>query len=440
MADDLSLEKRIRFRAVDAARHALDAALDLDADELGRIFTRLDAAKIMAAADASDACRAQGETLPLHGMTISIKDLYDEAGEVTGAGSAYLQSRAPAETDAPAVARLVAAGAVPFGRTNMTEFAYSGIGLNPHFGTPGNAADPDRIPGGSSSGSGVAVALGIGMASLGSDTGGSIRIPSALNGVTGFKPSQNAVPTEGAFPLSPSMDSVGPLARDIATCARIHAVLSVTSGALAPEAGLSGVRVGLVTTRMLDGLDDSVAMDFDRARTAIESAGAALSEPDAGFLELAAEANRLTVWAEAHEVHSAYLDQLDGGSDAHVLKRLRSGLEIDPADVAAARATRHDVKAAWAALFENVDVLIAPTVPTVAPTIAEADADFDRLNALMLRNTQLGNFCDCCAATLPMQDRDVLPTGLMVMGANGADWHVLDIASRIERVLTDIRA
>ena len=430
---------RLRFRATDRARRAIDRVQDLAPDRAGRIFTRFDAGGIARAAEAADTLAERGAPLPLHGLTISIKDLFDEEGAVTSAGSAYFQTRAPATADAPAVARLVVAGAVPFGRTNMSEFAYSGVGLNPHFGTPGNAADATRIPGGSSSGAGVAAGLGLCAASLGSDTGGSIRIPAALNGIAGFKPSQQAVPTAGAFPLAESLDGVGPLAPDIATCAALHAVLSETTGALRPEDGVSGLRIGIVTTIMTDDLDTGVAADFDRARAALDAAGARFVAVDMAFLDHVPALNRLFVWAEAHAVHEAYLDRLDGVSDPHVLRRLRFGRDKPAAEVAAAISGRREMMAAWAASFADVDVLIAPTVASVAPTIADAEADFDRINALMLRNTSLGNYCDCCAATLPMQSPGALPTGLMVMGANGADWAVLDAASRIEAVLDRAR-
>src|SRR5689334_7175731 len=197
------------------------------------------------AADLADArIKDRKQIGPLDGVVITIKDLFDVAGEVTRAGSAMLAKRGkPATADAPVVKRLRAAGAVIVAKTNMTEFAFSGVGANPHFGTPGNPADRKRIPGGSSAGGAVACADGIGDITIGTDTGGSTRIPAALCGLVGFKPTQRRIPTQGAHPLSPTLDSIGPMAHSVALCALADAVLAAHSGGPVAPAELRGLRI-----------------------------------------------------------------------------------------------------------------------------------------------------------------------------------------------------
>ena len=256
----------------------MDRVLALGFAEASKIFTRFDADRAFAVARAVDRRKRAGEDLPLHGLRVSIKDLFDEAGVVTTAGSTLMRDRPPATADAVAVARLLAGGAVPFGRTTMSEFAYSGVGLNPHHGTPGNVRDRSRIPGGSTSGGGVSVGLGLCDAALGSDTGGSIRIPAALNGLAGFKPSQGSVPLAGGFPLSGTYDSFGPIAPTVAVCAAIHAVLCGEARPAARRRSVAGLRVGVVSTVMADGLDDAVGDHYGRALAELSRAGAVLHD------------------------------------------------------------------------------------------------------------------------------------------------------------------
>ncbi|SMF58771.1 aspartyl-tRNA(Asn)/glutamyl-tRNA(Gln) amidotransferase subunit A [Tistlia consotensis] len=423
--------QRLRLTARQRAERALERVAALPPLQLGRIFTALDPERILAAADAADARRAEGEALPLHGLTVSIKDLFDEAGEITGAGSVELLSGVPAVADAEVVRRLKAAGAVPFGRTTMSEFAYSGVGLNPHYGTCGNSRDPRRVPGGSTSGGAVGAALGLVEVALGSDTGGSVRVPAALNGLAGFKPSQAAVPLDGVFPLAGSYDSIGPLAGDIETCAEVHAVLSGTLGRVDREAGVRGLRIGLLGGFLLDGLDAAVAADFEAALGRLARAGAELLPAEARFLEAAGRCNRAIVASEAHAIHAGRMAALETSGDPRVLGRLRVAETLDRAEVEEACRLRAEAQGAWARLAAGFDLLVAPTVPCVAPLIHDVARDFDRLNALVLRNTSAINFADGCAATLPMQAAGALPTGLMVCAANGADWACLDAAARI---------
>ncbi len=426
---------RFRFRAVDFARRGIARVLDLGHAEAAKIFTRFDADRVFAAARAADRRRAAGESLPLHGMRVSIKDLFDEAGEVTSAGSTVLRGASPAAADAVVVARLIAAGAVPFGRTTMSEFAYSGVGLNPHTGTPGNVRDGSRIPGGSTSGGGVSVGLGLCDAALGSDTGGSIRIPAAFNGLAGFKPSQGTVPLTGGFPLAKSYDSFGPIAPRIGFCADIHAVLSGQPASRRRRTSVLGLKVGVVRTLLADDLDDRVGADYGQALAALSRAGAELRDVAVPCFEQAGAVNRILVASEAYAVHAHHLDRLETSGDPRVLRRIRSGGAVTPEQRRDALAERDAARVAFVGIARGFDVLIAPTLPLVAPTIAAVEKDFDRFNALVLRNPSVVNFVDGCAATLPMSPPDGLATGLMLMGPNGADDEILAIAAVVEALI-----
>jgi aspartyl-tRNA(Asn)/glutamyl-tRNA(Gln) amidotransferase subunit A len=263
-----------------SARDRLHAALERIDDPKGegaRACLTVYRAQAMAAADAADTRARDGISLgALDGKIVSIKDLFDVAGEVTRAGSKVLADEGkPAERDAPVVQRLRAAGAVIVAKTNMSEFAFTGIGANPHFGTPGNPADRARAPGGSSSG--VAVADGMCEIGIGTDTGGSVRIPAALCGVVGFKPSRQRVPTTGVFPLSYSLDSVGPLARSVAECAKADAVMAGEAAWPLEPAPLSGLRIGVAQGLPLENLDDTVGKRFPEALDLLEKAGARMS-------------------------------------------------------------------------------------------------------------------------------------------------------------------
>lgn len=422
---------RITFRAEDRARQFIDRAMDMPTAVMSRIYTQFDATRIMQEAQAldHDAARRNG---PLAGLLVSIKDLFDEAGQVTAAGSVILRDAPPAQSDAPVVARLKAAGVVPCGRTTMSEFAYSGVGLNPHTGNPGNARDPARISGGSSSGGAVSVALGLADVALGTDTGGSVRIPAALNGLAGFKPTQSTVPLDGAFPLSQSFDSIGPLAKRVATCAAFHAVLSGTTA----TRGKSGpLKLAVLQGPLMQGLDNRVAADFDAALAALRAAGHEVSEVELPELEGFGDVNRIVVATEAHVIHAHHLEGLKSLGDPRVLRRIMAAEGFGETEYADKLAHRDRAIAAFYTLADGIDAFIVPTLPTVAPKIDEVEADFDRLNALMLRNPSAVNFLDGCAATVPMQRAQRLATGFMIFAPAGQDWQVLAAAERIEALL-----
>ncbi|TPN23011.1 amidase [Mesorhizobium sp. B2-3-3] len=407
-----------------------------------RVFTRIYAQPARAAADASDARSRAGVTLgPLDGTIVSIKDLFDVAGEATTAGSLMLRTATPAVRDAAIVSRLRQAGAVIIGKTNMTEFAFTAIGDNMHYGTPGNAVDASRIPGGSSSGAGVSVGEGMSDISIGSDTGGSIRIPAALNGVVGFKPTARRVPLAGAFPLSSTLDSIGPLARTVVQCAAADAVMAGEMPSELAGIALAGLRVGIPRGVLFGDTQGEVAAAFERCLGKIERAGARIADLsiDDMIADLRAATKRGSIAAmEGAEVHSDWL--ATGASmavDPHVSGPLsRAAMLPTPVYIRALR-RRGSLAAAMDERLTPVDVLALPTTPVTAPTIVSMaeDAELrDRVEGLLLRNTQVANQFNLCAISLPMPDM-ALPGGLMLVARNGHDRHLLRIAAEVEGLL-----
>ena len=426
-----------------SARDRLEAALARISDPNGegaRACLTVYTQAAREAADAADARARAGISLgPLDGAIVSIKDLFDVAGEVTRAGSKVLaEEGAPAAADAPVVRGLRAGGAVIVAKTNMTEFAFSGVGMNPHFGTPGNPADRARIPGGSTSGGAVAAADGMCEISIGSDTGGSTRIPGALCGIVGFKPSRRRVSTAGAFPLSRSMDSIGPIARSVGDCFRADAVLAGDAFAPLAPAPLLNLRVGIARGMPLENLDDIVAERFSFALAALEKAGCRLSDETFALIDGMARVNgRGGIQpAEAFAVHRDRLDRRGADIDANVRTRLERARGIGAADYIAMVDERAALVAAMDARLADVDVLALPTTPIVAPTIAEMAPpdEFARKNAMLLRNTAMWNFFDCCAISLPLPRAGGLPTGLMLVARNGCDRRLFGIAAAVEKL------
>ena len=394
------------------------------------------------AADAADARARTGISLgPLDGAIVTIKDLFDVAGEVTRAGSKVLaQEGKPAEADAPVVRRLRAAGAVIVAKTNMTEFAFSGVGINPHYDTPGNPADRKRIPGGSTSGGAVAVADGMCEIAIGSDTGGSTRIPGALCGVVGFKPSRQRISTAGAFPLSQSIDSIGPIARSVVDCAKADAVMAGDHFKPLDPAALVNLRVGIAQGTPLENLDETVAKRFPQAIDALERAGCRLSNEKLALLDGMVRVNSRggVQPAEAFTVHRDRLDRRGDAIDPNVRARLERARSISAADYIAMVNERAALIAEMDARLADIDVLALPTTPIVAPTIEEMTPPdvFARKNAMLLRNTSIWNFFDCCAISLPLPRNGGLPVGLMLVARNGHDRRLFRIAAAVERMLT----
>lgn len=406
-----------------------------------RVFLKLYPDAARAAADAADARRKADVTLgPLDGAIISIKDLFDVEGETTTAGSAALHDALSAGQDAVIVHRLRQAGAVIIGKTNMTEFAFSAVGLNKHYGTPCNAVDASLIPGGSSSGAAVSVAEDTSDIAIGSDTGGSVRIPASLNGVVGFKPTARRVPLEGAFPLSRTLDSIGPLAGCVADCAAADAVMAGEEPRGLDPFPLAGLRVGLPKGRLFDYLEAAVAAGFEQSLRRLAAAGVRFS--DHPIDDLLAEMSDATKTAsiasiEAAEVHAdlmrtkvwSLVDPRIGNPIAR-----RSAV---PAHVYIRTMRR---RAALAVAMDErlapVDALLLPTTPMTAPPIApmlDDDDLYDRTDGLLLRNPQIVNQFDLAAISLPMPGM-VRPAGLMVVARHGDDRRLLAIAAVVEGV------
>src|SRR5579862_531723 len=426
-----------------SARDRLEQALARIADPKGegvRTCLTVYEEAARAAADAADARSRAGISLgPLDGTIVSIKDLFDVAGELTRAGSKILAEEAkPAAADAAIVRRLRAGGAVIVAKTNMTEFAFSGIGANPHFGTPGNPWDRVRVPGGSSAGAPVAVADGMCEISVGTDTGGSVRIPASLCGLVGFKPSRQRVPTEGAFPLSYSLDSIGPIARTVADCAKADAVMAGVDFSSLKPATLAGLRFGVAEGLPLDRLDNAVTAAFGAAIKRLDGAGVRISHESLSMFDGMSEVNAKggISPAEACAIHRDRLRRRAKDIDPNVLARIERGCAVSAADYVDMVRERDRLVCAMDARLAGLDVLLMPTTSIVAPTIAEVtDAKvFAARNAALLRNTAIINFFDLCAVSLPLPVAPSLPVGLMLIARNGHDHRLLHIAAATEHL------
>jgi aspartyl-tRNA(Asn)/glutamyl-tRNA(Gln) amidotransferase subunit A len=406
------------------------------------VFTTLFAEQALDSARAADALVASGEPLPvLAGLPVSVKDLYDIAGRTTMAGSTLRQGQLPATHDAAVVARLRTAGAAIVGLTNMTEFAFSGVGINPHWGTPRNPADAlvARIPGGSSSGAAVSVALGLAVASLGSDTGGSIRIPAALCGLVGFKNTQRRTPLAGAFPLSFTLDTACAMARCVEDCVLVDAVLS---GEVLdrPKRSVQGLRLALPQTMMLDALEPPVAAAFERSLQRLSAAGAQIVPLPLNELSEIAQINSPGGFSavEAFAVHRAALQSQSELFDPRVAQRIELGQGVSAADYITMQQRRRDWIARVAQQLQGFDALICPTVPLVAPPLSaliDDDAAFFKTNSLLLRNTFAINFLDGCSFSLPCHVAGELPVGLMLSAPAGQDAALAAVALAVEAVL-----
>jgi aspartyl-tRNA(Asn)/glutamyl-tRNA(Gln) amidotransferase subunit A len=426
-----------------SARERLEAALGRIDDPKGEgaracLTVYRDQAK--AAADAADARAKAGVSLgPLDGTIVSIKDLFDVAGEVTRVGSkVFAEEGKPATADAPVVRRLRAGGAVVVAKTNMSEFAYTGIGANPHFGTPGNPADRKRVPGGSSSGAAVAAADGMCEIAIGTDTGGSCRIPGALCGIVGYKPSRQRIPTTGAFPLSYSIDSIGPIARSVEACARADAVMANETYVPLEPVSLNGLRIGVVEGYPIENLDETVDLKFSDAVARLNKAGAHISEEKLSLLDDMAQVNSKggVQPAEAFSIHRDLLSRRADAIDPNVQVRLERARTVSAADYIDMVRERARLIRSMDDRIADVDVLAWPTTPMVAPTMQEVAApdEFARKNAMLLRNTVIVNFFDLCAISVPIPRGSGLPAGFMLVARNGQDQRLFRIAAAIERL------
>ena len=412
------------------------------AGEGARAFIKVYADSARADADHADRLRKAGIVRSaVDGLPVSVKDLFDVGGDVTRAGSKLLADAPPALADAPAVARLRAAGAVIVGRSNMVEFAFGAVGTNPHYGTPKNPWDrkTGRVPGGSSSGAAVSVADGMNVMGLGTDTRGSIRQPAALCGIAGFKPTARRVPRQGAFPLSYTLDSTGPLANTVACCAAYDAVLAGEAEAALKELPARGLRLLLPRSSAIEELDAAVAKAFESSLVALSRAGAVIEERKVPWFDRQADyfRNGGFAAAEAYAIHKRWAARF-GEYDPRVAKRMTLGKDIAAWELVELGLMREAYMKEIGELMAPFDAFLMPTAPCIAPTIAEASASdeaYFRWNSRILRNTGLANFLDGCAATLPCHAPGEAPVGLMVCGVALSDRHVLAAARAVEGVL-----
>jgi aspartyl-tRNA(Asn)/glutamyl-tRNA(Gln) amidotransferase subunit A len=439
LADDLATGRT-------SARRLVDACLANIADPKGegaQVFIHVDAEAAIEAAEAMDRLREiKAAPSPYAGIPVSIKDLFDIRGQVTRAGSRALEEDAvPADIDAPVVARLRRAGFVVIGRTNMTEFAYSGIGINPHFGTPKGAwqRGVGHVPGGSSSGAAVSVVDGMAHGALGTDTGGSCRIPAAFNGIVGFKPTQRRVPLDGAVPLSPTLDSIGPLARSVACCAVLDAVLADEPVRPLQPRGVRGMRLAVPTTIALDDLDDAVAKAFERTLETLAKQGALIDRiavPE--FLEIASmSAKGGFAAAESFAWHRYLIVSRGDVYDPRVSARILRGESQTAADYIDLVNARKSLVTRANARLKPYDALLLPTTANTPPRISDMadDKSFTKANMLALRNCTLINMIDGCAISLPVHREGEVPVGLMLAAAGGSDRRIFELAAGMEDLI-----
>lgn len=419
------------------------AAIRNPEGEGSRTFLVVHEHEALAAADRVDALRRGGSQLPaLAGIPLSIKDLFDEAGKTTLGGSTVLVGSPPATRDCVVVERLRRAGAIVIGRTNLTEFAYSGLGINPHYGTPKNVFDRavGRIPGGSSSGAAISVTDGMAAAAIGTDTGGSVRIPAALNGIVGFKPTARRVPLDGVLPLSFSLDSAGPIAKTVADCALLDQVLSAGAGAVPEPAHLRDLRFAVPTSVFQADLAADVANAFAAAIARLSRAGATIVELPMKEFEQAAEVSPRgsLPCAEAYWWHRKWLKDGAGQYDPRVLMRILPGEKISAATYIDLLRSRERFIRTINAAASAYDAMLMPTTPETAPTIAQAsanDEDYIRFNSRMLRNASIVNLFDGCALSVPCHEPGAAPVGMMITGTQNADHGILAIGLAVEQVV-----
>jgi aspartyl-tRNA(Asn)/glutamyl-tRNA(Gln) amidotransferase subunit A len=412
------------------------------AGEGQRTFLHVDKDAALAVADAMDGLRrAKAAPSRYAGIPVSIKDLFDIKGQTTRAGSRALDDSDPAEHDAPAVARLRKAGFVVIGRTNMTEFAYSGIGINPHHGTPKGAWNraEGHVPGGSSSGAAVSVLDGMAHGALGTDTGGSCRIPAAFNGIVGYKPTQRRVPLEGTVPLSFSLDSIGPLARSVSCCAIMDAVLANEPIVALKPRPVKGMRLAVPTTIALDDLDTEVAETFERALKLLSDHGAVIERIEMAEFHDIGPMNAKGGFAasESYAWHRYLITAKGDVYDPRVAVRIMRGEAQSAADYIDLLNERRSLIARVNARIAPYDALVLPTTANTPPRIADLadDKAFTTQNLRALRNCTLINMMDGCAISLPAHRQGDIPVGLMLAGAGGSDRRIFELAAGMEAVI-----
>lgn len=438
----------LQSRALDPLDLAEETLADIAAHPDRAIFTNVTAARARAEAAAARKRLRDGRSRGvLEGIPVAWKDLFDIEGLPTTAGSRVLQASAPATRDAAVVRALAEAGMVNIGRVNMSEFAFSGLGINPHYGTPRNPASPagqHRIPGGSSSGSGVAVAAGLVPVSIGTDTGGSVRIPAAFNGVVGYKATRWRYAMDGVFPLAKSLDSLGPLCRTVQDAVWIDAAMrGLPAADMLPRFDPADLSFVIPETVVFDGAEPAVVSVFEAAVERLARAGARIRR--AAFPEFSAIFDLMAkhgalVTAEAFVLHRARITGPEAADmDPRVVKRTLLGEKITLADYVETLDARERLTAAFEARLGPAELVLSPTLPHVAPALqplVDNEDLFFQTNGKTLRNTLIGNFLDWCGVSLPCGvDADGLPVGLLVSAPKGNDDRLLAMAAAVEGLL-----
>ena len=435
---------RLASGSLSARDHVESCLAAIDCEDGARAFITVNADTARKQANRIDKLRAAGAALPpFAGVTLSVKDLFDIAGEVTTAGSRVLADARPAARDATVLARLRAAGFIVIGRTNMTEFAYSGLGMNPHYGNPrspfGRDQGSGRVAGGSSSGSAVSICDDMAAATIGTDTGGSTRAPAAFCGITGMKPTTTRMPSQGVYPLSTSFDAAGPMAGSVDCCAILDDLMTGGEGRAETPFPVAGLRLAMPRGYLFDDLDPEIAAAFDAAVDRLSAAGAIVSDIRLDIIEDLRPANRpkSIVSAEAYEIHRDMLARRHDGYDPYVAARLAAGADISAADFIAMTRERAATCAAVQAVTRPYDALLLPTTPALPLPLdgMEGVETLMKASARILRNTALSNYLDRPAITMPCHRPGAAPVGLSLMGSRGHDRRLLAIAAGIERVV-----
>jgi aspartyl-tRNA(Asn)/glutamyl-tRNA(Gln) amidotransferase subunit A len=427
------------------ARKLVDECLDKIADKSGegaRAFVHVDVEAAIEAAKAMDRLReVRAAPSPFAGIPISIKDLFDIKGQVTRAGSRALDDSPPAEADAPVVSRLRRAGFILIGRTNMTEFAYSGIGINPHYGTPKSVwrREVGHVPGGSSSGAAVSVADGMAYGALGSDTGGSCRIPAAYNGIVGYKPTQQRIPRDGGVPLSFTLDSFGPLARTVECCAVLDSILADEPVRPLNPRPVKGMRLAVPTTIALDDLDDHVAKSFERTLDKLSRQGASIEHIEVPeFLDVGVMNSKGGfAAAESYAWHRYLIENHGDIYDPRVSSRIARGEAITAADYIDILQARKSLIARATVRLAPYDAVVMPTSAITPPRILDLvdDRAFAKANLLSLRNCTLINMMDGCSISVPCHQAGEAPVGFMLSAVGGSDRRIFELGAGVEAAI-----
>ncbi|HEV8020927.1 MAG TPA: amidase [Candidatus Lustribacter sp.] len=429
-----------------SSRELVESCLNRASDPNGTgavTFIRRFDEQARALAASSDRMRRGGAPLlPLSGVPVSVKDLFDIAGSVTTAGSFVLRDAPPASQDAPAVARLRAAGAIIVGATNMTEFAFGSTGINAKYGTPPNPYDraSARIPGGSSSGAAISVCDDFAVAAVGSDTACSVRAPAAYCGIVGFKPTASRIPLAGAIPLAGSLDSIGPLAASVANCAVMDAVLAADDPAPPTAFPLAGLRLAIPSTVVLDELEADVAAGFERTVGLLAKNGAVIGEialPELAEILERGLAQRFTL-CEGYAWHRELLETKRDLYDPAIAGRLLEGAGISAAEYIDALTARKRLIATSRRITGAYDAVIMPTLAITARRIADVQADrayAGETARLSIRNANIANVLDRCALTIPCHEPGKAPVGFTLMGETLSDRKILAIGLSVEAVV-----